>query len=82
MEGAQSGANRDFFGKGKHTNVFALSAVFVDVAVCCLVCLFFGVAMLVEVSRALRVFPAETRLTVYRRSPVFLRSKVKNREAK
>ena len=71
MEGAQCGANRDFFAKGKHTTVFAPSAVFVDVAACCcLVCLFFGVAVLPEVSRALRVFPAETRLTVYRRRPV------------
>ena len=35
--------------------------------------------LLVEVSRALRVFPAETRLTVYRRRPVLhaIRPKVK-----
>ena len=37
----------------------------------CLVRLFFGVDVFVE-SRALRVFPAETRLTVYRRLSVLL----------
>ena len=31
---------------------------------------------------ALRVIPAETRLTVYRRRPVFLGSKIQNGEAK
>ena len=71
MEDAQSGTNRAFFDKGKPTNVFARSFFVDGAAWWCLVRLFFGVDVLVE-SRALRVFPAVTRLTVYRRRPVLI----------
>ena len=69
VEDAQSGTNRAFLDKGKPTNVFAPSFFVDGAAWWCLVRLFFGADVFVE-SRALRVFPAETRLTVYRRHRV------------